>query len=225
MIKTLEDAKSEGVLVNNIYNADCLEVMRLMKDKSVDLVVTDPPYGIKITKKSKKYGTSTQTSRIATNEPWDDFAPNKEYFKEIFRVSRNQIVFGANYFWENFYSSGCYIVWDKRGNLPDVPFAPTEFAWTSFKKRQSKKYTCINHGFVKQSKDVKWLHPTQKPTEVMQNIISDFSKDEEIILDPFLGSGTTARACKNLNRNFIGIEISPKYCEISRQRLRQEILL
>ncbi len=209
--------------INKIINADCLEAMKQIPDGSIDLVLTDPPYGIKLPCRGKNYGTATHKSRKATNDSWDDFIPDKRYFDEMFRVSRNQIIFGANYFWENFYSSPCYIIWDKRGNLPDVPFAPVEFAWTSF-KQMSKKYISINHGFISDTNDHK-LHPTQKPTELMKMIVKDFTKQGDLVLDPFLGSGTTTVACKELGRNYIGIEISERYCAIARERLRQTELL
>ena len=206
-----------------IYCADCLEILPRIPDKAVDLVLTDPPYGIRIAKKSNKFGVAVGSSRVATMDSWDDNIPDKQYFNEIFRASRNQIVFGANYFWGNFYATQCYIVWDKRGDLPDVPFAPTEFAWTSF-RGMSKKYTCINHGFIAEDKTPK-VHPTMKPLPLFLSIVADFSKDADLILDPFLGSGTTAVAAKQLGRKYIGIEISEKYCAVAVQRLAQEILI
>lgn len=198
---------------------DCLEILRGMDDASVDAVITDPPYGIKINRVANNFGSATNLSRRATNLDWDDNAPTKEYFDEIKRVSKNQIVFGANYFWENFYSSQCYIIWDKRGNLPAVPFCDTEFAWTSFQDRMPKKYTVINHGFIRDSKDQRTEHPTQKPTELFVKILLDFTNEGDTILDPFMGSGTTGVACARLNRNFIGIEINPQYFEIARKRI------
>jgi len=203
--------------LNKVICGDCLQVMKGIPDKSVDLVLTDPPYGISINKKANKFGSSVANSRRATGETWDDLIPGPEYFAEIFRISKNQIVFGANYFWEYFYSNGCYIIWDKRGNLPSVPFAPTEFAWTSF-DRQPKKYTFINHGFINDGIE-KTGHPTAKPHQVIGAIIKDFTDTSDLILDPFFGSGTTGVAAKLLGRQFIGIEISEKYCEIARKRI------
>jgi DNA modification methylase len=136
-------------------------------------------------------------------------------------VSKNQIVFGANYFWDNFYSTQCYIIWDKRGYLPDVPFCDTEFAWTSFTNRMSKRYIVINHGFIRDSKDERNGHPTQKPTELMTKIICDFTNPSDLILDPFMGSGTTGVAAVQLGRKFIGIEIDPGYFEIAKKRIEQ----
>ena len=102
-----------------------------------------------------------------------------------------------------------------------MPFADTEFAWTSFKDRIPKKYTVINHGFIADNKDKK-QHPCQKPSGLFVSILSDFSKKDDLILDPFLGSGTTAIACERLNRRWIGIEISEEYCEIAARRIEAE---
>jgi site-specific DNA-methyltransferase (adenine-specific) len=208
-------------LLGKIHNCDCLEFMKQLPDKCVDLVLTDPPYGIKISRKSNNFGSSTSTSRKKTDLGWDDCIPTKEFFDEMFRISKNQIVFGANYFWENFYSSPCYIVWDKRGGLPEVPFADTEFAWTSFKK-MSKKYTFINHGFIKDTNDEKNEHPTSKPSELFMAIGRDFMGDTDVVFDPFMGSGTTAVACERLGRKWFGCELEPKYCEIANKRIEAE---
>ena len=97
-----------------------------------------------------------------------------------------------------------------------------EMAWSSF-KRMPIKYTCINHGFIKDSKEHK-SHPTQKPLKLITQIVNDFSDEDNILLDPFMGSGTTLRAAKDLGRKSIGIELEEKYCEIAVERLRQEVL-
>lgn len=211
--------------VNKIIQGDCLEVMKLMKDKSVDLVLTDPPYGIGINKKDNStFAKLKHIARKPNSETWDNRAMERRYFDEIFRISKNQIVFGANYYWDYFYSTQCYIIWDKVGSIPimikNYPFALTEFAWTSFIKRMSKRYVIRNVGFIRDSNDIREEHPTQKPTELFGAILNDFSNEGDLILDPFLGSGTTAVACKMLKRNYIGIEISPVYCKIAEERLR-----
>lgn len=199
-----------------IYLGDCREILPRLA--LVDLILTDPPYGISITKKGNNYGTSTHKSRRATGEVWDDIPPDAEAIRLIMERSKNQIVFGANYFWECFRSSPCYIVWDKRGQLPAVPFADTEFAWTSF-ERMSKKYTVVNHGFIKDAQERR-EHPTQKPVMLFRSILSDFTKAGDVVLDPYMGSGTTLRAAKDLGLRSIGIEIEPKYCEMAARRLR-----
>jgi len=117
------------------------------------------------------------------------------------------------------------VVWDKLGELKlgeQIPFAHCELAWTSFNKTV-KKYTLRSQGFIKDTKDIR-VHPTQKPSELFEAIIRDFSEEGDTILDPFIGSGTTAVACQNLKRNFIGCEKDEQYCMIGKERLRQKTL-
>jgi site-specific DNA-methyltransferase (adenine-specific) len=192
--------------------------MKDWPDNCVDLVLTDPPYGIRITHKANQYGNSTHLSRKANHDKWDNLPMSPLQWEKTKQVSVEQIVFGANYFWQYFRQAKCYIVWDKRGSLPDVPFLPMELAWTSYDK-MPKKYTVINHGFITDIKEQKRLHPTQKPLLLMQKIVIDFTQPNDLILDPFCGSGTTCVAAKMLGRRYIGIDISEKYCEIARQRL------
>ena len=154
----------------------------------------------------------------------DTQIPSKEIFKEMFRVSKNQIIFGGNYFIEHLSNSPCWLVWDKdnSGN-----FADCELAWTSF-KTAVRKFKFRWNGMLQEhmgdDKEIRH-HPTQKPVDLMAWCLTNYSKEGDIILDPFLGSGTTAIACKKLKRNYIGVEVSDYYCEIANQRLRQEILL
>ena len=202
-----------------IILGDCLEVMRGFADNQFDLVLTDPPYGKKASKGTNGLGVAK--NRKYTDD-WDNFAPSQEYFDEMRRVSKNQIIFGGNYFADKLPVSNCWIVWDKIGNLKfDNPFAQAELAWTSFNKTV-KKYTVVAQGFVKDSKD-ETEHPTQKPTELLKQIIRDFA--DGTILDPFAGSGSTLRAAKDLGFDCTVIEIDPKYIEIIKKRERQEVLL
>jgi DNA modification methylase len=199
---------------------DCTDpavVEGVMGGEKAFLCLTDPPYGININSNAKAIGVATDKSRKATGKSWDKSPPEKNAFDLIFAISDEQVIFGANYFWEYFYSSGCYIVWDKRGNLPHVPFADTEFAWTSFIDKPSKRYVIINHGFIRDEKEERF-HPTQKPVKLFFEIINDFTQNDELIYDPFLGSGTTLIACENLNRRCRGIEIDPGYAAVTLQR-------
>ena len=205
-----------------LLHGDCLEILPLFEPDSVDLVLTDPPYGIKITKGTNTMGSSPQTGRQGTDDTWDNQTITDAHLGNIYRVSDEQILFGANYYWGlSLHNTSCYIVWDKRGDMPDVPFMDMELAWTSFDKRQPKKYTVINHGFIRADKE-KPQHPTQKPLTLFKLILQDFKGD--LILDPFLGSGTTAVAAKQLGRKCIGIELESKYLDIAIERLRQEVL-
>jgi len=206
--------------INKVICGDCLEVMKYIPDKSVDLVLTDPPYGIKADKGVGGFGSSGHKAK-KYNDNWD-IKPKRDVFKQIIRVGKKIIIFGGNYFTDLLPQANHWIVWDKIGNIKfDNPFSDCELAWTNIDKKSVKKYTIIQQGFISKEKDR--YHPTQKPVELFENIVKDY--ENKLVLDPFLGSGTTAVACQNLKRNFIGIEISPEYCEIAKQRLRQKPLL
>lgn len=181
---------------------DCLEIMKSIQDKSIDLVLTDPPYGINIAK-------------------WDKNPMQAEYTKEIFRVSKNQIIFGGNYF--DLPKTEAWVVWYKQPFLKTQ--AQAELAWTSFKFKTKVfhyRYAGNCEGYPENLKvdySKKSLHPTQKPIELMNYFVKEFSSENESILDPFMGSGSTGVACKNLNRNFIGIEMDKTYFEIAQKRI------
>ncbi len=149
-------------------------------------------------------------------DTWDKLRPSKEYFDEIQRISKNAIIFGGNYFADILPVNGHWIVWDKVGGIKfDNPFSDCELAWTNFDRKTVVKFIVIQQGFV--SKERQRFHPTQKPKELFGLILNDYESDT--ILDPFMGSGTTLLAAKQLNRNAVGIEISERYCKIARERL------
>lgn len=226
--------------LNKIILGDCLDVMREMPDKCVDLVLTDPPYGIKVggAKPFGKVGRAKPFGKVDGGNPLgrettgkvkgaiaptefllfdDSKTPSQEIFDEMMRVSKNQIIFGGNYF--QLPPSPCWLVWDKQttGN-----FADCELAWTSFKTAVRKfKYTW--NGLLQEDMKNKEqrIHPTQKPITLFEWILKLYSKPGDIILDPFLGSGTTVAACINLERKYIGIEISPDYVLASQKRIEK----
>jgi len=138
----------------------------------------------------------------------------------MMRVSKNQIIFGGNYFVEHLSNSSCWLVWDKDNG--ESFFADCELMWTSF-KTAIRKYKWKWNGMLQEqmgrNKEERY-HPTQKPIELMRQILRDYSKEGEIIFDPFLGSGSTAIACKLDKRNYIGCEISPEYCKIAEDRIK-----
>lgn len=205
--------------INKIIYGDCLEVMKGIPDKSVDLVLTDPPYGVKADKGVGGFGVSKHTVR-KYQDSWDNSSPSLDYFTEILRVAKESIIFGGNYFTDKLPVSRGWQVWDKVGNNNfKNPYSQVELIYTTF-NTVNKKYTVIQQGFIAYEKDR--FHPTQKPVELIRALLIDYSKKNDLVLDPFLGSGTTAVACKELGRRFIGIEINPKYCEIAQRRLAQE---
>ena len=209
--------------INQIICGDCLEVMKTFPDKSIDLVLTDPPYGInENNEKNASRGKLAKTTDFGHYE-WDKNKIGKEFFSEIFRISKNQIIFGGNYYGSILGDTSCYIVWDKDNGEND--FADCELAWASFKSAV-RKFKFRWNGMLQEDMKHKEprYHPTQKPVEFMKWILDKYSEPTDVILDPFLGSGTTVIAAKQLHRRYIGIEISPKYCEIAKQRLRQETL-
>lgn len=207
--------------INQIICGDCLEVMKTFPDKSIDLVLTDPPYGINADKGVGGFGSSKSDNHYDDN--WDSKIPSQEYFDEILRVGKKVICWGGQFMVDNLPKNGHWIVWDKVGGIKfDNPFSDCELAWTNIKKVTVKKYTVIQQGFV--AEESTRYHPTQKPVGLFGIILRDYSEPTDIILDPFLGSGTTAVAAKQLHRRYIGIEISQKYCEIAKQRLGQEVL-
>lgn len=215
-----------GSITNKIINADCLDILKQLPDKSIDLIVTDPPYGIGVGKKTciydgKKHGNSKANRKEYKEKNWDDEIPCKEIFDEMFRVSKNQIIFGGNYFVEYLKNSPCWIVWDKVNG--DNDFADCELAWTSFNSAV-RKYEFMWSGMLQQNmanKEVR-IHPTQKPADLIGQIIRDYSKPGELIMDPFSGSGSTAIACHRIHRDFICIEKDSEYWELSVARLEEE---
>ena len=184
-----------------LHLGDCLEVMKQIPDKSVDLCLTDPPYGIGIAKNPFR--------QKFEKKEWDNFIPTKEYFGEIFRISKNQIIWGGNYFTEFLYPSRCFYIWDKV-QPEKFSSAMVEMAWVS-KQSPAKMFKQRVVAFEK-------FHPTTKPLNLMEWCLGYFP-DAQSVIDPFMGSGTTGVACKNLNRKFIGIEKDANYFEIAKRRI------
>jgi DNA modification methylase len=194
---------------------DCLVEMKKIPDKSIDLVLTDPPYGIGA---DKGVGGGIQKGRKYEGN-WD-IRPKPEYFNEMLRISKQAIIFGGQCFTDLLPQNNHWIVWDKTGEIKfNNPYSGAELAWTNIIKNTVKKYVVIQAGFIAQEKD-RW-HPTQKPRALFEAILRDYSIDDNLICDPFMGSGTTGVACKELGRNFIGIEIEPKYFAIAERRISQ----
>lgn len=204
-----------------IYHGDCREILPQLEP--VDLVLTDPPYGIgesrarvlsRSSNGSKKWGTAKATDY--GDFEWDSKPVEYGILEKCIDMSQRMICFGGNYY--PFPPSRCWLVWDKEtGN----DFADAELAWTNLDSAvRLKRYLWA--GFRKEKPESRY-HPTQKPLEVIAWALSLAPESCEIILDPFMGSGTTLRAAKDLGRKAIGIEIEEKYCEIAAKRLQQEV--
>lgn len=197
--------------INSVYQGDCLEFMRQLPDKCIDLCLTDPPYGIN--EDGGKDRTRGKQKVKHEKKGWDKDIPTKEVFEQIFRISKNQVIFGANYFVEHIKPSMGWIYWDK--NMGG-DFSDGELAYTSFKKalRSYKQHKNNNET----------QHPTQKPVELFVWILENYSKAGDLIFDPFAGSGTTGVACNKMvpSRNFILCEKEVDYCKIINNRISQQ---
>lgn len=200
--------------INKIYCGDCLEFMKGMDDNSVDLVLTDPPYGIGMHKQiGLKKGEKGNKWAKFSNHKWDDSPPDKKCFDQIFRTSKNQIIWGGNYF--GLPASRCFLIWDK---INRCDYADCEMAWTNYDT--SARIFTYGRGNMQGFRYPERTHPTEKPVILMKWCMETRSKPNDLIFDPFCGSGTTCVAAKMLGRNYIGIDISEEYCEIARMRLK-----
>ena len=202
--------------INRIINADCLDILKQLPDKCVDLVLTDPPYGIGIDGQKESVCKNPKHNRkLHSQKNWDSCIPERKAFEEIQRISKNMIIWGANYFNE-FLEQGHkgWIVWDK--GQDGLTMSDCEIAYTNF----DCPTRIIRLNRVELLKDGT-IHPTQKPLKLFETCVSRYSNENDLVLDCFSGSGTTAVACHNLKRRFICIERDPEYHALSVERLEQ----
>ena len=201
-----------------LYNADCMEAMKQMEDNQFDLAIVDPPYGgndaigLKDNKKEGKQATKRTIYNIFENT-----APSNEYFKELKRVSKNQVIWGVN-FYNNFDLSGGRLVWDKKGTA----FGRAEMAYLSMTKSVNICEVIWN-GMIQhdmKNKEIR-IHPTQKPVKLYEWLLMNYAKEGDKILDTHLGSGSIAIACYNLGYDLTGYEIDKEYYEASMKRIEQ----
>ena len=193
----------------NITNEDNMELMARYDDNHFDLAIVDPPYGININSSGRlgHYG--------GKGKKWDSNIPNDIYFKELFRISKNQIVWGGNYF--NLPPTRCFLIWDKE-QPQDVSFASCEFAWTSFNLSAKTFYK------RPQNADIQRIHPTQKPVKLYEWLLMNYSKEGDKILDTHLGSGSIAIACHNLGFDLTACELDKEYYDSAMKRLHDHKL-
>jgi len=183
---------------------DCLEGMKELPDKCVDLVLTDPPYGIKIGKSHRLCKEKEMQAE------WDKKTVD---LTECFRVGKNQIIWGGNYY--ELPPTKCFLIWDKLNDGRD--FADCEMAWTSYLQvARIFRMRPMNMDGGK-------VHPTQKPLALFKWILEKYTRPGDIVLDPFLGSGTTLRACRETGRIGLGFEINPDYEPIIQKRMMEKI--
>lgn len=192
------------------YNMDCMEGMKEFPDKYFDLAIVDPPYGINI---NMNIGLKKGQKKKRKQKDWDKSIPDKQYFDELFRVSKNQIIWGGNYF--PLEPCHCFVIWDKGESMYGRSFSECEFAWTSFSEsaRIFKYYP----------NQPNRLHPTQKPVALYEYLLSRYAKDGDIILDTHVGSASSLIACHNTNHKFVGFELDEHYYNLAKERLDAEM--
>ena len=207
-----------------ITNEDNMDMMARYPDKYFDLAIVDPPYGIGESNtnfisrgvSSKKWKRAKP--KIYTQKNWDNLPPTEQYFNELFRVSKNSIVWGANHFIENIVNqnSSCWLVWDKNTS---GDFADCEIAWTTF-KTTIRKVELTWSGFRK-CEIADRIHPTQKPVKLYKWILDKYAKPGDKILDTHLGSGSIAIACHDYGFDLTACELDKEYFDAAMKRITQ----
>ena len=195
--------------LNKIYLMDCMEGMRQFPDKYFELAIVDPPYGISINNNmGRRKGDKKSDYK---DNYWDNKPPDDTYFKELFRVSKNQIIWGANHFISKIpFDSSCWIVWDKLFS-EDVSFASVELAWTSFKT--------VSKRLQLSSQQLNRIHSCQKPIALYTWLLNNYAKQGDKILDTHLGSGSSVIACHKLGFEYIGFELDEDYFNAAQERI------
>lgn len=199
--------------MNKAYNIDCMEAMQKIPDKYFDLAVVDPPYGIKTKGHAQDRFRMGKSLKLV-----NDAKPQKDYFEELFRVSKNQIIWGYNHLSDMLPSCREFIFWYK--HQPVVTFSDGELAWTSF-WGTATVFDYPYYGFVGTKKDK--IHPTQKPVALYEWIFGRYAKPGDKILDTHLGSGSSRIAAYNAGLDFVGFEIDKDYFEAQEQRFEEHI--
>lgn len=223
-----------AVVGSTVILGDCVAVMKGFSDNQFDLAVVDPEYGLGISKRKFLGGDSNGNSYAIQKggtvlkvrnkgykpKDWDEQKPTADYFKELLRVSKNQIIFGANHFISLIpFDSSCWIIWDKdnTGNYADA-----ELAYTSF-KTSVRIFKYRWNGMIQQDMANKEerIHPTQKPVALYDWIYKNYAEKGMTILDTHLGSGSSRIAADKAGMDFTGIEIDKEYFDLSEKRFKQ----
>lgn len=206
----------------NIFNRDCMDAMKEMNDNAFDLAIVDPPYGIGINGDMAMCNTkSNDWSNPHGNnykiKNWDNSPPPREYFDELRRVSRFQIIWGGNYFTNMISPSGGWIVWNKGVTMPTL--SKGELAWTN--RKNSVDIVDILWSGYRRIDNENRIHPTQKPVRLYEWILEKYAKPNWKILDTHIGSGSIAIACHDLGFDLTGYEIDSDYYNDCMKRLNE----
>ena len=196
---------------SQVFNLDCLEYLKTVPDKFFELAIVDPPYGIGAGSENFINGTSKTPKPYYRLHDWDNVTPSKEYWEELKRVSKNQVVWGGNYFAEYLGNFRCFICWDK--TIHGNSYADCELAWTSFDSvaRYYRKNICQ---VTKEGR----MHPTQKPVTLYNFILSEFAKQGDKILDTHMGSQSSRIAAYDMGFDYWGTELDKDYFDAGNKR-------
>ena len=194
-----------------ITNEDNMQLMARYEDNHFDLAIVDPPYGIDWMKQIENPNTKANW-KVHDKKDWDKNIPQQEYFDELFRVSKNQIVWGGNYMTEYLPPSPCWLIWDKMQEFTGAVF---EMAWTSFKSPAKAFRMSRVEAYANKNK----IHPTQKPERLYEWILDKYANEGDLILDTHLGSGSIAVACDKMGYDLVGIEIDKDYFDKANKRI------
>ena len=207
----------------DLFHADCMEVMAAFPDKYFDICITDPPYGIGISGQKEVRKGKKSDRKLHKQKNWDNAIPSKEYFNELFRISKNQIIWGANYFVEHLTSGHKgWIVWDKMQH--GLTMSDCELAYSSFD--YPTRVWCKNRCVLKKQKTI---HPTEKPVDLYDWLIHNYAEPNQKILDTHFGSGSIALAVDranrlyNMNLHLTACEIDLDYVNASIKRISENI--
>ena len=211
----------------DLRHVDCMEYLATCEDNAFELAIVDPPYGLGETNKKTKQRARAKTSKwknrrppkYGGNEEWDNATPEPHYFSEIKRVSKNQIIWGANHFGMMPPSSG-WVVWYKKRFDEINDFSDAELAYTSFKKG-CRLFHMAWIGFGAVNAKEKRIHTTQKPVKLYEWLLMNYAKEGDRILDTHLGSGSIAIACHNLGFDLVGCELDKEYFNAASTRLEK----
>ena len=204
--------------ISEVTNEDCMEGMARYPDKYFDLAIVDPPYGIDLGNMNMGIGKSPKASKAKNRKwkakDWDKEIPNIKYFNELFRISKNQIIWGGNYF--DLPSCKNYVIWDKE--IPKgLSFADCEMAWTSF--NNAPKMFRYSAYLDKANK----FHPTQKPVKLYKWLLQNYAKQGDKILDTHLGSGSSRIAAYEMGFDFTAFELDTEYFQAQEKRYKNHI--
>lgn len=191
------------------YNMDCMEGMKQFQDKFFDLAIVDPPYGIGMDGGCIGY----KGNNIFEKKDWDKSIPGKEYFEELFRVSKNQFIWGGNYF--GLPPSRCWVIWDKGEGFYGRTYAEAELAWSSI----DANVKIFKYDPLAKRDYVGNIHPTQKPVSLYSWLLNNYAKPGDKILDTHVGSASSLIACHNLGFEYVGFELDPDYFKAASERL------